>query len=361
MLAVAAVPLAAQAPMELGGRVVRLVGADSTPLSGVSVSAHRVGKALQGVVDSATTGPGGRFRFLLRADSTAIYLVSARFGGVEYFSEPVRPPGSRTLLVLVSDTSSTAPVSLSARHVIVSRPDPTGARAILDLLSLRNTSGATRVARDTLTPTWRGMLPSGVLEPAVEEGDVSGAAVAFHGDTVLLFAPVAPGRKNLMLSYRLPVSETRPRWSAPVDSFDLLVEEGDATVQGAGLLPRAPVTLMERELRRWSAIPPTGPEGEVRFAIAGTGSRGWLWALVGLVALTLVGGSVALLRRRPDPAPAPPRPTEDVIGHLARLDARYIGRQGEFSVEEWNGYQSERARLKAAAESAALARRRRSP
>ena len=263
--------------------------------------------------------------------------------------------------MIVSDTSSTAPVSLSARHVIVSRPDPTGARAILDLLTLRNTSSATRVAPDTLTPTWRVVLPAGALEPAVEEGDVSGAAVTFRGDTVLLFAPVAPGRKSLMLSYRLPVAETRPRWSAPVDSFDLLVEEVDATVHGAGLVPAPPVTLMERELRRWSAIPPTGPEGEVRFAIAGTDVRGWLWALVGLVAVALIGGSAVLLRRHPRRPSAPAAPPDDLIGMLARLDARYVGRQSEVSPEEWHGYQSERTRLKAAAESAALARRRPAP
>ena len=91
----------------------------------------------------------------------------------------------------------------------------------------------------------------------MEEGDVSAAAVAFHGDTLLLFAPVGPGRKSMLLSYRLPVTETHPRWSAPSDSFDLLVEEGDATVRGAGLAAAPPVTLMERQLLRWTATPPS--------------------------------------------------------------------------------------------------------
>jgi len=333
-----AVPLAAQASIELAGRVVRLAGADSVPLPRVSVSAHRVGKTLQGVVDSALAGPGGTFRFRFSGDTAAIYLVSARFGGVEYFSEPVRAPGAAHLLVVVSDTSSTAPVSLSARHVIVSRPDPGGGRAILDLFTLRNSSTMTRVARDTMTPTWRVVLPEGALEPAVEEGDISGAAVAFRGDTLLLFAPVAPGLKRMMLSYHLPVAETRPRWTAPADSFDLLVEEADATVQGAGLVPVAPVTLMDRNLRRWS-----------------------LWTLVGVVGVVVIIGGAAVLRRRPRPVPARRDAPTDWIGELARLDARYAGRQQEVPVEEWAQYQAERTRLKEAAESAALARRRRSP
>jgi hypothetical protein len=361
LVAGAAAPLAAQASIELAGRVVRLVGADSAPVPGLSVSAHRVGKTLQGVVDSAITGPAGTFRFRLRGDTAAIYLVSARFGGVEYFSEPVRAPGATRLSVVVSDTSSAAPVSLSSRHVIVSRPDPTGGRAILDLFTLKNASTVTRVSRDTLTPTWRVVLPSGALEPAVEEGDVSSAAIEFHGDTLLLFAPVAPGLKRMMLSYRLPVAETHPRWTAPADSFDLLVEEGDATVQGAGLVPVPAVTLMERSLRRWSAIPPTGPAGEVRFSSGGNDSRAQLWILVGLVAVVLIGGGAALVRRGPRTIPPPRAASDDLIGRLARLDARYAGREREVPAEEWAAYQVERTRLKQAAESAALARRRPTP
>jgi hypothetical protein len=361
LLALAGSPLRAQVPVELAGRVVRLVGPDSLPLPGVSVSAHRVGKSAQGVVDSAASGPGGAFRFRLRGDSSAIYLVSARFGGVEYFSEPVRPPGSRAVLVVVSDTSSTAPVTLSARHVIISRPDPAGARAILDLFTLTNSSGSTRIANDSLSPTWRIVLPHGALEPAVEEGDVSAAAVEFRGDTLLLFAPVAPGRKSMMLSYRLPASDTRPRWTAPSDSFDLLVEEGDATVEGAGLMPAPPVTLMERQLRRWSAIPPTGGEGAVRFAAVATDAGGALWALVALVASVLAVGAVLVLRRRPRSAPVRAPPPVDLIEQLARLDARYLGRQDAVPGAEWSEYQEERARLKAAAEAAALARRRPRP
>jgi len=361
LVAGAAASLAAQGTVELAGKVVRLAGADSVPVPGLSVSAHRVGKSLQGVVDSATTGPAGAFRFRLPGDTAAIYLVSARFGGVEYFSEPVRAPGATHLLVVVSDTSSAAPVSLSARHVIVSRPDPTGGRAILDLFTLKNASTVTRVSRDTLTPTWRVVLPSGALEPAVEEGDVSAAAVEFHGDTLLLFAPVAPGLKRMMLSYRLPVGETTPRWTAPADSFDLLVEEGDASVQGAGLVPAPAVTLMERSLRRWSAIPPTGPAGEVRFSSGANDSRTLLWSLVGLVAVVVLVGGVVVLRRRPRPAPVPRAASEDLIGQLARLDARYAARQQEVPAEEWTRYQAERTRLKQAAESAALARRRPTP
>jgi len=361
LVAGAAASAAAQGPIQLAGKVVRVAGSDSVVISGVPVSAHRIGKALQGVVDSAKTGAAGTFRFRLPGDTSAIYLVSARFGGVEYFSEPIRAPGATGLVIVVSDTSSAAPVRLSARHVIVSRPDPTGARAILDLFTLANASTLTRVSPDTTVPSWRVVLPAGALEPAVEEGDVSAAAVAFHGDTLLLFAPVAPGVKRMMLSYRLPVAASRAEWTAPADSFDLLVEEGSATVSGAGLEPAPPVTLMERELRRWSATPPTGPVGEVRFASPAGSARGPLWALVGIVAVIVVGGGALVLRRRPREAPRRAVPPGDLIGQLARLDAEFAGRQGEVPTAAWEAYQAERSRLKQAAESAALARRRPAP
>jgi hypothetical protein len=36
----------------------------------------------------------------------------------------------------------------------------------------------------------------------------------------------------------------------------------------------------------------------------------------------------------------------DLIDAIARLDARYLGREAETPVPEWDGYLAERARLK---------------
>jgi hypothetical protein len=62
---------------------------------------------------------------------------------------------------------------------------------------------------------------------------------------------------------------------------------------------------------------------------------------VGAVALVL--GIVALkaLGRRPMEAMA-----GSPLDTLARLDARYAGREGAVPEEEWQRYQAERARLK---------------
>ena len=72
------------------------------------------------------------------------------------------------------------------------------------------------------------------------------------------------------------------------------------------------------------------------------------------MAVALAGGGFVILRRRPRPMQAPAAPPVDLIEQLARLDARYAGREANATADEWSAYQAERARLKAMA----LARRR---
>jgi hypothetical protein len=296
------------------------------------------------------TGEDGRFRFRGTADTAAIYLVSAKFAGIEYFSEPLRAPGAGRISIAVSDTSSSAPVRLASRHVAIRPPDESGTRAVLDLFTIRNDGPDTRVGADTLSPAWRFVLPAGALQPEVPEGDVSPTAIRFVGDSIFVLAPIAPGQKNIMISYRLPVTVDRPSWVAPVDSFDLLVEEPGATVRGAGLTARAPVELMGSTLMRWTATPPTGGSGEVEFRSSAIGLSRALYWLVGAVAFLLLGGAgLAFRRARRSAGGARPVPQVDLIEELARLDARYAGKREQVSVEEWTAYETERARLKSAA------------
>lgn len=352
-----AAPLAAQIPLSVSGAVVRVHAGDSVPVPGVPVTLHRVGRTAQGAVDSTTSDRNGAFRFRGVGDTAAIYLASARYAGIEYFSEPMRAPGAGRIRLVVSDTSSAAPVRLGTRHVIVRPPDESGTRAVLDLLTIQNDGPDTRVSRDSLSASWQLELPAGALQPEVSEGDVSPTAIQFRGDSMFVLAPIAPGRKNIMISYRLPVAVNQPRWLAPVDSFDLLVEEPGATVRGAGLAPAAPVELMGSTLRRWTAAPPTGGPGEVEFAPAFELSQALYW-LVGVVGLLVLGGAVLTVRRARRNGVRPPSAAPaDLIDELARLDARYAGRQGEVPKQEWAAYEAERVRLK----SAALARGRSRP
>jgi hypothetical protein len=153
-----------------------------------------------------------------------------------------------------------------------------------------------------------------------------------------------------MVSYRLPVDLEHPRWMAPVDSFDLLIEEAGATARGAGLAAAAPVELMGSTLKRWTAAPPTGGFGEADFGSNAMGSRTALYWLVGGAGLLLLGGAALAARRGRRAAGAIAATSRvDHIEELARLDAMYVGRQAQVSIEEWAAYEAERARLKSAA------------
>ena len=54
--------------------------------AGTRVVLHQVGRTLQGPLDSTRTDQRGRFQFSFRPDTSALYLLSVRHAGIEYFS-----------------------------------------------------------------------------------------------------------------------------------------------------------------------------------------------------------------------------------------------------------------------------------
>ena len=111
---VAAAPLHAQKPTQASGRLLRVMAKDTVPVPGARVVLHRVGRAVQGPVDSTMSGPRGQFTFRFVPDTAAIYLLSSGWQGIEYFSTPLHtdPTAPDTgLMVVVSDTSSTVPIT----------------------------------------------------------------------------------------------------------------------------------------------------------------------------------------------------------------------------------------------------------
>jgi len=329
-------------------------GADTVAAAGVRVLLHRVGRDAQGPLDSTITDPRGHFRFHFRADTSALYLLSARYGGIEYFSSPVHTNPERpdtTMRVLVYDTSSTAPVVVAARHLVVPRPDQAGSRAVLDLLVLRNEGTVARVTSDSTRPSWSGALPAGSVGLQVGESDFSPDAVTRHGDSVFVLAPIAPGEKQLTLEYVIPANRQRVDFPASTDSsLNVLVEESAVRV-GGGSLALADSQLIEgRWFHRWSGRVGAGEGVHLTFPNLSRTPRLVLAALVGGVALVL---ALAAWRVIASAAPqAPPPAAGTLLQSLAELDARYGGRESEVAADEWQRYQQERANLKVALEAA---------
>ena len=362
-LVLPAVPAAAQSVA--GGLVLEVSAAgDSSGVRGTAVVLHRIGRERQGPVDSAQTDARGRFRFRFAADTSAIYLVSARRGGIEYFSTPVHLNPDRpdtAMRIVVADTSSAAPVELEARHLVVGSPAPDGTRGIVDIIVLGNRGHRTRVAPDTIRPSWSGPLPSGTVGLEVGDGEVSPNAVARRGDRVAFFAPIPPGEKQLVIEYRLPpgLSEARLTLDQPAELLNVLLAEPDASVAGAGLALADTQVIDGRSYRRWTGAGASGGVVRIAFPKPPLALRWVLPVLVAVMAGTLAVAGAWLARPAPAEGHGDPAATADgLLTRVATLDAQYGGKETTTPPDEWRRYQEERARLKAELSAALAAARR---
>ena len=340
----------------------RVVTADSTAQAGARVVLHRVGSDTQGPLDSTRSDRGGRFQFSFRPDSGAFYLLSAEHAGIEYFSQPVPTNPARPdtgIRIVVYDTSSTAPVSLEARHLVVTRPGEDGSRSVLDLMVLRNQSRFTRVASDTNRPTWSGPLPQGTVGLDIAESDFSRDALDRRDDSVIVIAPFAPGEKQLTVQYLIPSGRTSIQlpFARSGAAINVLAEESGVRVTGPGVALADSQMLQGRSFRRWTGVARSG--SVVQILLPGT-RRTPVWllaALVGTLSLALASAGWLMLKKRPATAGSAPGALLDAI---AALDFRYAGREGDTPAEEWTAYLAERADIKARLQ-ASLAAERRSP
>jgi hypothetical protein len=335
----------------VSGIVVRSAGGDSVAVPGTRVVLHQVSAAVQGPLDSIPTGRDGRFRFSLTRDTAALYLLSARYHGIEYFSTPLdmtRSGGAAAVTLVVHDTSSTVPVRVSARHVVIPGAGEGGIRDVLDLVLLTNAGPQTRVAPDSQGWSWTGPLPPRSEGLELGESDVSPDAVTRRGDSVIVSAPISPGEKQLAFQYHLPGGRQNieiPVGPEPV-GFSVLLEEAGASASAPGLALADSQMIEGRAFRRWTGDVPAN--ATVRVLLPGTGFDAGpvLAVMVSVLALALLAAAWRMFPR------ARVVSTDSLIGQIALLDARYEGRQAETAPDEWVRYLDRRRTLKAALESA---------
>ncbi len=339
-----AVPrLGAQVLLE--GTVARVVGSDTLAVPEGRVILHRLSRSSQGPVDSVPVDRFGRFRIPIQRDTSAVYILSARHHGIEYFSSPITDPTNATgIIVIVSDTSSRSAIGIRARYLLVSAPKETGQREIVDVFVLRNESPTTRVTADSTAPTWAFALPTGVERTAIDEGtEVSQEAVLIRNDSVLVFAPIAPGSRQIVLTHTVDQEARRLAipFSDPVDTVTVLSEEPATRVTGE--LREVTQRLGQESLRGWVGAMAGGSDISLVFPAAPVQTRGLLAVLVGITGLAILVGFVRLRRR---PALVQLGDRDRLIEELAALDLQFAGREGETTPEEWSGYRERREKLK---------------
>jgi hypothetical protein len=230
----------------LEGRVVRLAGTSTKPVAGTWVTLHRVGPDKASPLDSMRSGAAGEFRFSFRpiGDSTAVYFAATQYAGIAYFTPPARGDAARLggEISVFDTTSALVPLSITSRHIIVAAPDTGAGRDVLELFVVSNSGDRTLVTSLSRQSTFEMTLPPRAIDPRVAEGDVAAEAMTFGGGVARVSAPIAPGTKRISFTYRLP-ADAEPIALAPSGAADLvevLVEDADASVTGAGLKEEAP-------------------------------------------------------------------------------------------------------------------------
>ena len=297
------------------------------PVSGQMVVLHRISADSSGPVDSVRTADNGAYRFRYRLDSPrSMYIVSARYSGVAYFTTPLRdkavtsPDGD----VSVYDTTSAAfPLSVRARHVVIAPPEGSGVRRVVDVYEVANDSSRTLVAGGS-SPTWSVALPEGAREPGSGGGDLPPEAFRFSQGRAELLVPFPPGSRQLVLTYAIPAARASITVADAAGRLEVLLEGTDAKVTGAGLVAEDPVSMEGRSFQRYIAAPvPAGASFMVaRSGWSDAAKRGVLLAVAVLaVALGIVVG-----RRASSPvagASAPQPATDTLAREIVALDRVY--------------------------------------
>jgi hypothetical protein len=295
----------------VSGRVLLGRARDTVPLANAMVVVHHVTREDAGPVDSIRSDARGRYRVELRKpDSSGAYVVSVLYDSLAYVSAPVMGGGRPVVhvddIVAFATTIDSPPIYLARRLATVARPSDAGTREVLEILELENRGGTTRVTRDTLRPTWAGRVPQGTGQFRGGEGDISPEAMRFRHDSVLVFAPIAPGQPK-QLSYAYSVAAGTRTFVIPIDqptaAVNLLVEDTTAKVRAPHLESRGMQAIEERHFAAYSAGPlAAGDRVEIELPAGKFHPQLLLPYVIAVVAAGMLLALVWALRRRPGPS-----------------------------------------------------------
>ncbi len=247
-----------QGPQHVAGQVVRPGKDKMLPVPGVWVTLHRVGTDHAAPLDSMLSDPAGHYGFDFRrtGEPGAIYFVSASYGGVAYFTPPLQHStvvGDEAEISVFDTTSAPVPISVRGHHVIVSAVDVNAQRSVTEVFELANDTSVTRVVSSAGGAVWSAILPTGAKSFQVTQGDVPAAAVKFTDGRAMVYAPIAPGLKQVALTYSVPAQNFPMSILVERETqiFEVLIEEEKGTVTSPKIKEVAPVALEKRNFRRF--------------------------------------------------------------------------------------------------------------
>ncbi len=247
-------------PQQATGYITKPSAEKSIPIANAWVTLHRVGKDTSGPVDSVRTDSRGRYRLQFRpfGVSDAIYFTAVMYNGIAYFSAPIHTQnedGDGDITVF-DTTTGRVPIATRGHHIVIATPSKDGIRKVTEVFEVANDSFVTKVAAAGDSPegaSWSTPLVVGALRPTILEGDLPADATKFTAERLFVYAPFAPGLKQIAYTYFLK-DDAFPL-SIPVEGetsvIEVLVEEGNAAASGARLQQVAPVTIEGRQFMRY--------------------------------------------------------------------------------------------------------------
>jgi hypothetical protein len=271
-------------------------------MANVWVTLHRVGPDSAGPLDSIKSDRRGRysFKYTRTGSDDAVYFVSASFDGIAYFTSPLAEgsvSGNDGEVIVFDTTSRPVPTSVRGHHVVVSAVDANGLRSVVEVYDLSNDTSVTRIAQsdEPRDATWQAHLIPGAMNLRVSQGDFPAAGVSFAEGEVNVFAPFAPGIKQLSFSYSLPAKSFPLKLPLEKENqvYEIMIEERAGSVTGPHLREMDPVTVDERNFRRFLAQ--DMPENSVAVIDLPAPPRSQTIDSRYLVAITLVIGASMIL------------------------------------------------------------------
>lgn len=282
-------------------------GGDSTGMAGVRgamVTLHRVGKDTAGPIDSVRADAAGHyaFRYTPSGAADAVYFASVSWGGIAYFTAPLRTAAVRgdEAEITVFDTTTRAyPLGIKGRHLIVGKADSAGRRPVVEVFELSNDSLTTLISAEGkgAAPTWSVSIPQAAQDVRLTQGEIAPDAFVYDKGRVSVMAPIAPGLKQVAFSYKLPVADFPIKVIAVGGAvvFEVLLEESDGSVFGTGFTPVAPVTIEGRGFQRFLAQD-VKSNAEVTVELKAAPSTGRVFYVAGV--LIVIGFATLLLMSR---------------------------------------------------------------
>lgn len=252
--------LAQSQSLQATGYITKPGAEKNIPITNVWVTLHRVGSDTSGPVDSVRTDSRGRYRLPFRpfGVNDAIYFTAVMYNGIAYFSPPIHTQnedGDGDITVF-DTTTGKVPIATRGHHIVIATPSKDGIRKVTEVFEVANDSFVTRVAGVGDSPasaSWSTPLAAGALRPTILEGDLPADATKFTAERLFVYAPFAPGLKQVAYTYFLK-DDAFPL-AIPVEGetsvIEVLIEEGNATASGARLQQVAPVIIEGRQFMRY--------------------------------------------------------------------------------------------------------------